>query len=136
MLFFFFLVTPCLVVAVQPCMGWIPIKKKKKKKNYYQNVRIWYDISLTIEQIVINITYEYMMTSSDQILWIFWRVSGPIYSVKLILLKLKVQHIYYFSNYFVNSPAHFEKTSLIRLVLFHPLNTFLPDVKSLQTHCY
>ena len=24
-----FLVTPCLVVAVQPCMGWIPIKKKK-----------------------------------------------------------------------------------------------------------
>ena len=27
----FFLVTPCLVVAVQPCMEWIPIKKKKKK---------------------------------------------------------------------------------------------------------
>ena len=26
----FFLVTPCLVVAVQPCMGWIPIKKKKQ----------------------------------------------------------------------------------------------------------
>ena len=24
----FFLVIPCLVVAVQPCMGWIPIKKK------------------------------------------------------------------------------------------------------------
>ena len=24
-----FLVTPCLVVAVQPCMEWIPIKKKK-----------------------------------------------------------------------------------------------------------
>ena len=28
-----FLVTPCLVVAVQPCMERIPIKKKKKKKN-------------------------------------------------------------------------------------------------------
>ena len=28
MLFFFFLVTPCLSVAVQPCMGWIPTKKK------------------------------------------------------------------------------------------------------------
>ena len=27
-----FLVTPCLVVAVQPCMERIPIKKKKKKK--------------------------------------------------------------------------------------------------------
>ena len=26
---FLFLVTPCLVVAVQPCMEWIPIKKKK-----------------------------------------------------------------------------------------------------------
>ena len=25
-----FLVTPCLVVAVQPCIEWIPIKKKKK----------------------------------------------------------------------------------------------------------
>ena len=24
------LVTPCLVVAVQPCMGWIQFKKKKK----------------------------------------------------------------------------------------------------------
>ena len=26
-----FLVTPCLVVAVQPCVEWIPIKKKRKK---------------------------------------------------------------------------------------------------------
>ena len=26
---FFFLLTPCLVVAIQPCMGRIPIKKKK-----------------------------------------------------------------------------------------------------------
>ena len=26
-----FLATPCLVVAVQPCMEWIPIKKRKKK---------------------------------------------------------------------------------------------------------
>ena len=31
-----FLVTPCLVVAVQPCMERIPIKKKKKKKK-----KIW-----------------------------------------------------------------------------------------------
>ena len=31
-----FLVTPCHVVAIQPCMEWIPIKQKtkKKKKNY------------------------------------------------------------------------------------------------------
>ena len=29
-----FLVTPCLVVAVQPCMERIPIKKKKKKKRH------------------------------------------------------------------------------------------------------
>ena len=27
---FVLLVTPCLVVAVQPCMGWIRLKKKKK----------------------------------------------------------------------------------------------------------
>ena len=27
-----FLLTPCLVVTVQPCMGWIPIKKKKLKR--------------------------------------------------------------------------------------------------------
>ena len=27
---FLFLVTPCLVLAVQPCMEWIPIKKNKK----------------------------------------------------------------------------------------------------------
>ena len=29
---FLFLVTPCLVVAVQPCMEWISQLKKKKKK--------------------------------------------------------------------------------------------------------
>ena len=29
----FFLVTPCLVVAVQPCMVWIPIKKKNDVHN-------------------------------------------------------------------------------------------------------
>ena len=29
---FLFLVFPCLVVAVQPFMEWIPIKKKKKRK--------------------------------------------------------------------------------------------------------
>ena len=33
----FFLVTPCLVVAVQPCMGWIPIKKKKNDKHINQS---------------------------------------------------------------------------------------------------
>ena len=26
---FLFLVTPCLLVALQPCMAWIPIRKKK-----------------------------------------------------------------------------------------------------------
>ena len=72
------------------------------------------------------------MTSSGQILWIFSKLSGPIYSVKLIFLKLKMQHIYCFCNYFVNSPAHVVKTSLIRLFLFNPLNTFLTDIKSLQ----
>ena len=30
-----FLVTPCLVVAVQPCIGWIPIKKQQKKQITY-----------------------------------------------------------------------------------------------------
>ena len=30
-----FLVTPCLVVAVQPCMERLPIKKKKKKKKSF-----------------------------------------------------------------------------------------------------
>ena len=38
-----------------------------------------------------NVTCEYMMTSSDQILWTFSRLNGPIYFVKLIFLKLKMQ---------------------------------------------
>ena len=79
-----------------------------------------------------------MMTSSDQIIWIFSRLSGPIYSVKLIFLNLKIQHIllttiYFFCNYFLSSPVHVVKTSPTRIVLFHPLNTFLPDIKSLPT---
>ena len=44
--------------------------------------------------------------SSDQILRIFSKLCRPIYSVKLISLKLKVKQIYSFCNYFVNSPAH------------------------------
>ena len=40
-----FLVTPCLVVAVQPCMERIPIKKKKKKKkklgSYCKEIKQW-----------------------------------------------------------------------------------------------
>ena len=33
----FFLVTPCFVVAVQSCMGWIPIKKKKNQQKAITN---------------------------------------------------------------------------------------------------
>ena len=40
-----------------------------------------------------KVTCEYMMTSSDQVLWNFSRLCGPIYFVQLIFLKLKVQHI-------------------------------------------
>ena len=67
-----------------------------------------------------------MMMSSDQILSIFSRLCGHIFSVQLIFMKLKVHHIYCSCNYFVNSPTHVVKTSLVKLVLFHPLNIFLP----------
>ena len=43
---------------------------------------------LAIKKIVMKVTYEYMMTSSDQILWIFSRFIDPIYTVKLILIML------------------------------------------------
>ena len=42
---------------------------------------------------------EYMMTSSDQILWDFSRLRNRIYSVKLIFLKLKVQLYIYIAMY-------------------------------------
>ena len=42
-----FLVTPCLVVAGQPCMAWIPIKKKKKDQNS-QPLEIEDQINLTL----------------------------------------------------------------------------------------
>ena len=34
---FLFLVTPYLVVAVQPCIEWIPIKRKNKHKKNFKN---------------------------------------------------------------------------------------------------
>ena len=37
---------------------------------------------------------------------------------------------------FVNSSVHLVKTSLIKMVLFYPLNTFLRDINSLQAYCY
>ena len=40
---FLFLVTPCLVVAVQPCMEWIPILKKVCARNLsFHNINFWY----------------------------------------------------------------------------------------------
>ena len=47
-----------------------------------------YDISLAIKKFVMEVTYEYMMTSSDQILRIFSRSNDPIYSDKLVLITL------------------------------------------------
>ena len=57
-------------------------------KNCYQNTWIRYDISLAIKKIEMKVTYEYLMTSSDQILWIFLRLNDPIHSVKPILIML------------------------------------------------
>ena len=54
----------------------------------HQINNIRYDISLTIKKTVMKVTYEYMMTSSDQILGIFLRLNDPFYSVKLILIML------------------------------------------------
>ena len=39
-----FLVTPCLVVVVQPCMERIPVKKKKKKKSAMKKFLVSYDV--------------------------------------------------------------------------------------------
>ena len=33
-----FLVTPCLLVAVRPCMEWISIRKRKKKISYWVSI--------------------------------------------------------------------------------------------------
>ena len=55
---FFFLVTPWLVVAVQPCIGWIPIKKKKKKKKSLIGTRrTWYNKIMDIFLCWINFAF-------------------------------------------------------------------------------
>ena len=62
-----------------------------------------------------KVTCEYMMIKFI-ILWNFSRLSGPIYSVELILLKLMVQHICCFYNYFENSPDHAVRIFLAGLI--------------------
>ena len=62
-----FLVTPCLVVAVQPCMAWIPILKKnpvhkkdsKRKKNHYQSISVLPNISKIYERFFFKQISEY-----------------------------------------------------------------------------
>ena len=54
----------------------------------------------------VKVRCKYIMMSSDQILWNFSRLCSLIYSVELIFLKLKVQHICCFYTYFLNSPVH------------------------------
>ena len=44
-----FLVTPCLVVAVQPCMEQIPIKKKQKQKQKKTK-----NVVVKIQNLVVN----------------------------------------------------------------------------------
>ena len=105
---------------------------------HYQSAKtiakMFENICLTRAKFVTKITREYMMTSSDQNLWNFRWLKNPIYSVELIFLKLKVQHIYCLCNYFMNSSAHVVETPLIRLTLFLLIKTFFPDIESLQSY--
>ena len=65
-----FLVTPCLVVAVQPCMEWIPIKKKKlyailwvykevsKAMKYTSNFESVFEMHLYLFSIILEVNFE------------------------------------------------------------------------------
>ena len=53
------LVTPCLVVAVQPCMEWIPIKKKKVF-------------------LVLLICSHWNVSLSIAVVWFNWKLFGSI----------------------------------------------------------
>ena len=55
-----FLVTPCPVVAVQPCMEWIPMKKKSTVLSQQLNVKIKRPDQLPY----INISYIYLDNST------------------------------------------------------------------------
>ena len=57
-----FLVTPCLVVAVQPCMERIPIKKKKKKKDlcpYFSSPGLRWDAMLKMTGIELELISDF-----------------------------------------------------------------------------
>ena len=67
---FLFLVTPCLVVAVQPCMEWIPILKKiifqvnkglKRHKTVQNNKKFCLSGSISQESYIIWLSFMVQM---------------------------------------------------------------------------
>ena len=58
-----YLLTPYLVVARQPCMAWVPIKKKKKKKKMPMKFasglsQIWLIYLQSLVHLLINFFFE------------------------------------------------------------------------------
>ena len=116
-------------------------------KSYYQNVWIRDDISLAIKIIVMKVTYEYMMTSSDQILWIFLRLNDPIYSVKLILIMLTYMLLLQLHSFFLRTSKlcfrlavlnlfYFRDWNVLTLSLFPQMNLAMPQRRISETHYF
>ena len=58
-----FLVTPCLVVPVQPCMGWTPIKKKTSDIPKILNAN---DNTITNPVVTVNLFINYFSSIASQ----------------------------------------------------------------------
>ena len=70
-----FLVTPCLVVAVQPCMERIPIKKKKKSPSHFRKIN-WSPVERKVKLCTSATVFRY------------WKRIAPSYLNNMLTLFL------------------------------------------------
>ena len=77
----FFHVTPCLRVAAQPCMEWIPIKKRPKTHFFADSLNIfaWTEKSFLFFEIDLLPWILYKQQLGQILVWELWTIFQKIY---------------------------------------------------------
>ena len=110
-----FLVTPCLVVAVQPCIEWIPIRKKRflwhgilTSSHFIANA----DKVMPWTETIISITQEWYFGNIDSfcelvhLKVIYWGYVSLVY--RFLFLLIKLLRLTCFTNFILSPSSLFD----------------------------
>ena len=110
----FFLVTPCPVVVVQPCMEWIP-SKEKKTTNYIDLFRAHIKQYWNVQRVIINLGYGvYTIENKDRYIDYqkFVRIEDQNWEIVEITIRIIFFAWDFYSLFFIYSGRSFQVPSV------------------------